>query len=138
MKLAKWIFRVAGIFGLLVMAPMIFAEKAIEQMMPPAVNHPEFFYGFVLLNVCWQIMYLFLATDPVRYRPMMIPAFLAKATGVVALTWLSLQGRISSQWTVTIIMDGTFALLFLVAFWASRLENPEELDLTLAKEDLAT
>ena len=110
MKLAKWIFRIAGIFGLLVMFPMVFAEKAIEQMMPPAVNHPEFFYGFVLLNICWQILYLFLATDLVRYRPMMLPAFLAKATGVVALTWLMLQGRISSQWIVTIIIDGALAL----------------------------
>jgi len=119
MKLAKWIYLVAGVFGLLVMAPMALAEKAIEQIMPPAVYHPEFFYGFVLLNACWQILYLFLSTDPIRYRPMMIPSFLAKASGVAALTWLSLQGRISSQWTVTIIVDGIWALLFVVAFWAA-------------------
>jgi hypothetical protein len=118
-KLAKWIFLIAGIFGVLVTVPMALAEKAIEQIMPPAVNHPEFFYGFVLLNACWQVLYLFLSTDPIRYRPMMIPSFLAKASGVVALTWLSLQGRISSQWTVTIIMDGIWAILFLVAFWSA-------------------
>jgi hypothetical protein len=123
MKFARWIFRIAGIFGLLVMLPIAFAEKTIEQVMPPAVNHPEFFYGFVLLNMCWQILYLFLATDPVRYRPMMLPAFLAKATGVVALTWLTLQGRISSQWTLTIILDGAFAFLFLVAFGASKAKS---------------
>ncbi len=117
MKFTKLIFRIAGTFGLLVMLPMIFAEKAIDQMMPPAVNHPEFFYGFVLLNMCWQILYLFLAADPIRYRPMMIPSFLAKATGVVALTWLMLQGRISGQWIVTIFLDGTFAILFMIAFW---------------------
>ena len=119
MKLAKWIYLVAGVFGLLVTAPMALAEKAIEQIMPPAVNHPEFFYGFVFLNACWQVLYLFLSTDPIRYRPMMIPSFLAKVSGVAALTWLSLQGRISSQWTVTIIVDGIWALLFVVAFWAA-------------------
>lgn len=118
MKLAKWTFRIAGAFGLLVMIPIAFAEKAIEQIMPPAVNHPEFFYGFVFLNICWQVLYLFLSTDPIRFRPMMVPSFLAKASGVIALTWLYLQGRISSQWTATIVMDGIFAILFLVAFWA--------------------
>lgn len=119
MRLAKWIYLSAGMFGVLVTIPMALAEKAIEQIMPPAVNHPEFFYGFVLLNACWQVLYLFLSTDPIRYRPMMIPSFLAKASGVVALTWLYLQGRISNQWTVTIIVDGIWALLFIVAFWAA-------------------
>ena len=119
MKLAKWIFLIAGIFGLLVTAPMALAEKAIEQIMPPAVNHPEFFYGFVSLNACWQVLYLFLSTDPIRYRAMMVPSFLAKASGVIALTWLYLQKRISNQWTVTVIVDGIWAILFLVAFWAT-------------------
>jgi hypothetical protein len=119
MKLAKWVFLIAGIFGLLVTVPMALAERAIEQIMPPAVNHPEFFYGFVLLNACWQVLYLFLSTDPIRYRPMMIPSFLAKASGVVALTWLYLQQRISSQCAVTIVIDGIWAILFLAAFWAA-------------------
>jgi hypothetical protein len=119
MKLAKWIFLIAGIFGVLVTIPMALAEKAVEQIMPPAVHHPEFFYGFVLLNACWQVLYLFLSTDPIRYRPMMIPSFAAKASGVVALSWLLLQGRISDQWTVTIFIDGIWALLFVLAFWTA-------------------
>jgi hypothetical protein len=123
MKPAKWLFIIAGIFGLIVTIPLLFAEKTIEQMMPPAVNHPEFFYGFVVLNICWQILYLFLATDPVRYRPMMIPAFLAKGSGTVALTWLYLLGRVSSQWIAIGAVDGIFAVLFLVAFWATRSES---------------
>ncbi len=120
MKLARWTFRLAGIFGLIVMVPILFAEKLIEQIMPPAVSHPEFFYGFVILNICWQILYLFLSKDPIRYRPMMIPAFFAKASGPAALMWLYLQGRISSQWITTIILDGVFAGLFLVSFWLTR------------------
>jgi hypothetical protein len=119
MKLAKWIFLIAGIFGLLVTIPLAFAEKVIEQIMPPSVNHPEFFYGFVFLNLAWQVLYLLLSTDPARYRPMMIPAFLAKASGTVALTWLYLQGRVSSQWITAATVDGVFAVLFLIAFWAA-------------------
>jgi hypothetical protein len=126
MKLAKWTFRTAGVFGLIVMIPMLFVENLIEQIMPPAVNHPEFFYGFVVLNICWQILYLFLAKDPIRFRPMMIPAFLAKASAPVALIWLYLQRRISSQWITTSIMDGVFAILFLVSYWATRHETENE------------
>ena len=126
MKLAKWTFRTAGVFGLIVMIPMLFVENLIEQIMPPSVNHPEFFYGFVVLNICWQILYLFLAKDPIRFRPMMIPAFLAKASAPVALIWLYLQRRISSQWITTSIMDGVFAILFLVSYWATRHETENE------------
>ena len=119
MRFAKWIFRSAGIFGLIVMIPMLFIEKLIEQVMPPSVSHPEFFYGFVILNICWQILYLFIARDPIRFRPMMIPAFFAKVSGPIALMWLYLQGRISSQWIMTTIMDGVFAALFLVSFFVT-------------------
>ena len=117
MKIAKWIFRIAGIYGLVVMIPIAFSEKLIEQMMPPAVNHPEFFYGFVLLNISWQVLYLILARDPVQYRLMMLPAFLAKASAPFALTLLVLQNRISTQWIPTAFIDGVFATLFLFAYW---------------------
>ncbi|MCB9420456.1 MAG: hypothetical protein H6667_11670 [Ardenticatenaceae bacterium] len=119
MRIARWTFRTAGTFGLIVMVPMLFVEKLIEQIMPPAVNHPEFFYGFVILNICWQILYFYLAKDPIRFRPMMIPSFFAKVSGPVALVWLYLQGRISSQWITTTVLDGVFAGLFLVSFWAT-------------------
>jgi hypothetical protein len=127
MRFIKWIFRTAGIFGLLTMIPIIFAEKLIEQIMPPAVNHPEFFYGFVLLNLCWQVLYLFLSQDPLRFRPLMIPAFLAKVSAPLALGWLVLQGRISSQWMQTAILDGVFALLFLIALWITGREPRTEI-----------
>ena len=126
MKFVKWIFRTAGVFGLLTMIPIIFAEKLIEQIMPPAVNHPEFFYGFVLLNICWQMLYLILSKDPLRYRMMILPAFLAKASAPLAIVWLVLQDRIPSQWMQTAIMDGAFALLFLVAFWITGRETRTE------------
>ena len=117
MKLAKWIFRVAGVYGLMVTFPLIFGENMM------GVKQPEFYYGFVFLNICWQILYLFISSDPVRYRPMMIPAFLAKSSGTVALTWLYLQGRVSVPWIAMGAVDGVFAALFLIAFWAVREEG---------------
>ena len=117
MKIAKWIFLVAGILGLLSTIPLAFSEGIM------GAKQPEFYYGFVFLNICWQILYLFLSSDPLRYRPMMIPAFLAKGSGAVALTWLFLLGRVSSQWVAIGALDGGFAILFLVAFWATCSES---------------
>jgi len=114
MRLAKWIFLTAGVLGLLSTVPLLFTENAM------GVKQPEFYYGFVFLNICWQILYLLLSSNPVRYRLMMIPAFLAKGSGTVALTWLYLLGRVSSQWIAIGAVDGIFAFLFLVAFWATR------------------
>jgi hypothetical protein len=107
----------AAISGLLSTVPLALSEKVME------VKQPEFFYGFVFLNICWQISYLFLSSNPVRYRPMMIPAFLAKGSGTVALTWLYLLGRVSGQWIAVGTLDGVIAVLFLVAFWATRGES---------------
>jgi len=114
MKLAKWIFRVAGVFGLLVTVPLVFGESMM------GVKQPEFYYGFVFLNICWQIVYLYLSSDPLRYRPIMLPAVLAKASGIGALIWLFLQDRISGQWVAAAAVDAAFAVLFLVAFGATR------------------
>jgi hypothetical protein len=116
MKVARFIFLIAGVLGLVSTVPLAFAEKAM------GVRQPEFYYGFVLLDICWQILYLVLSSNPVRYRPMMIPAFLAKGSGTVALTWLYLLGRVSRQWVAIGAADGVFAVLFLVAFRATRVE----------------
>jgi hypothetical protein len=113
MRFARWVFLVAGIFGLLVTVPLAFGEKFI------GVVQPEFYYGFVFLNICWQILYLVLSSGPIRYRPMMIPAVLAKASGAAALVWLFLQGRVSSQWVAAAGVDLVFTVLFLIAFWAT-------------------
>ena len=117
MKIAKSIFLIAGFLGLLSTIPLVFAENMM------GVKQPEFYYGFVFLNICWQILYLIVSSDPIRYRPMMIPAFLAKGSGTVALTWLYLIGRVSSQWIAIGAVDGIFAILFLVAFLATRSES---------------
>jgi hypothetical protein len=116
MKLAKWIFLIAGIWGLLATVPLLFAAEAM------GVKQLEYYYGFVCLNICWQIVYLFLSSNPVQYRPLMIPAFLAKISGSVALTWLYLLGRVSVQWIMIAAVDGAWAILFAIAYWSRRRE----------------
>jgi hypothetical protein len=114
MRLAKWIFLLAGVLGLLFTVPLLFAENSM------GARQAEFYYGFVCLDICWQIMYLFLSSNPIRYRPMMIPAFLAKSSGTIALTWLYLLARVSTQWIVIGALDGIFAVSFAIAYWSTR------------------
>jgi hypothetical protein len=52
----------------------------IGQKDPPASNDPGFFYGFVGCAWAWQVAFCFLATDPARYRPLMIPSVSERAT----------------------------------------------------------
>lgn len=48
MNYARWVFRVAGVYGLLVITPMYFMEEQIGVDSPPPINHPEYFYGFIV------------------------------------------------------------------------------------------
>ena len=47
MKFAKRVFLVAGVYGVIVIVPMYFAEGRIGRDHPPAITHPEFYYGFL-------------------------------------------------------------------------------------------
>lgn len=51
-----------------------------------ALTHPEFYYGFVGVAVLWQVVFVLLARDPFRYRPLMpitIPSLVDPVFGVL-------------------------------------------------------
>jgi len=114
MKFAKWTFLIAGIIGLISTIPLAFAEK---QML---VQQPEFYYGFVFLNICFQIVYLIISSSPMRFRLIMIPSFIAKASGTITLTWLFFIGKVSFQWIAVAAIDGILSILFLICFFITR------------------
>jgi hypothetical protein len=116
MQFAKKVFRVAGIAGLILVAPAYFMEGLAETLNPPPVEHPEFYYGFVGVVLVWQLVYLLIGTDPVRFRPVMLLASLAKASFVGTVLALCALGRIRLQWLGFALFDGTFVVLFLIAY----------------------
>jgi hypothetical protein len=108
------------VYGLLVLLPQYFLEAKISADNPPAITHPEYFYGFVGIAVAWQVLFLLIARDPVRYRLAMLPSVLEKlAFGVPALI-LFLQNRIASQVLAFGLIDLLLGTLFLAAFFATR------------------
>jgi hypothetical protein len=117
MRFAKIVFFVAGIYGLLVLTPLYFMEDKIGQATPPAITHPEFFYGFAGVGLAWQVLFLVLASDPVRFRPMIFPSILEKVGYGMALIVLYAQHRVAFATLVIGSGDWIFAFLFLAAYF---------------------
>ena len=129
MNLAKWGFRIAGMIGVLQILPLYFYESQIAQEMPPAITHPEYYYGFVGVTLTWQILFLVLSSDPLRYRPLMPVAVLEKASFVIAAFWLFAQGRLADTILYFAMLDLLYGLLFVVAYVATRQAQAFQLEM---------
>jgi hypothetical protein len=116
---ARRVFAVAGVYGVLVLVPQYFMEDKVGRDFPPPITHPEHFYGFIGVALAWQVLFLIMARDPVRYRIAMIPATLEKAAFGVATVVLYLQGRLSPIVLGGGVLDLIFALLFVLSFRAT-------------------
>jgi hypothetical protein len=115
MRFAKWVFLLAGASGVLMILPL-YLEDRFFQDYPPAINRPEFYYGFAGVTLAWQFMFLVVASDPVRYRLAMLPAMLEKVGFAVAVPILYAADRVTGIWLVAAAMDATWLLLFVVAY----------------------
>jgi hypothetical protein len=116
MRFAKIVFLVAGIWGVLVIAPLYFMFDVIGEKDPPAITHPGFFYGFVGVGLAWQVAFLFISRDPVRFRPLMIPSMIEKFSFGIAVIVLVLQSRMHSSDLVFAATDLLLGILFVVAY----------------------
>ncbi|MBI3654667.1 MAG: hypothetical protein HY231_26850 [Acidobacteria bacterium] len=116
MKFARYVFLIAGIYGLLVLAPQYFLEAKTGTAYPLAVPHPEFHYGFTGVALVWQLVFLAVARDPLRYRLMMILGALAKFSFGIAAHVLYVQKRISTLLLGLATIDVLLGLLFIAAY----------------------
>jgi len=117
MRFAKIVFWIAGIWGVAVILPLYFLFDAIGQKHPPAITHPEFFYGFAGVALAWQIAFLFIGSDPVRYRPLIIPSLVEKLSAGIAVIVLVSQERIQQSSLVFAGTDLLLAVLFVIAYF---------------------
>jgi len=120
MKFAKIVFWIASIWGVLVIAPLYFLFDVIGQKDPPPITHPGFYYGFVSVALAFQVVFIVIAREPVRLRPMIIPSVLEKFGYGATLAILYLQNRVHPQDLVFGGVDTLLGVLFLVAFFKTR------------------
>lgn len=125
MRFAKWVFLLAGASGVLMVLPL-YLEDRFFQDYPPAINRPEFYYGFAGVTLAWQFMFLVIGSDPVRYRTGMLPAMLEKAGFALAVPLLYAADRVAVAWLGFAAVDATWLLLFVVAYLRTPRGTPTE------------
>src|SRR3972149_5719101 len=115
MTSVRRLFWIAGVYGLAVILPQFFLEARVGPDYPPALTHPEYFYGFLGVAAAWQVAFLVIASDPLRYRPLMIPSALEKFSFAAGVAWLYWQGRGPTAVCGFAAVDLAVAGLFLTA-----------------------
>ncbi len=117
MKFSRIVFWIAGIWGVLVLTPLYFIFDMIGRNDPPPITHQAFYYGFVCVGLAFQIIFIVIARNPVRLRPMMIPSVLEKFGYGATLLVLYLQNRLHPQDLALGGIDLLIGVLFLAAFF---------------------
>src|SRR3954471_3289774 len=124
MRFAKIVYNVAGIYGLIALLPQYFLENRIGQTTPPAITHPEYFYGFAGVGIAWQIVFLIIGSDPERFRPLMLAALVEKFPFVISSVWLIAVGRTATSFAVPVAIDFILGVLFLISFFKTAKQSP--------------
>jgi hypothetical protein len=120
MRFARWVFLISGIYGVLVLAPQYFLEQRLSRDYPPAVTHPELYYGFVGCALAFQVLFLAIAADPVRLRPAMPAAVVEKVSFAAAVGVLHSLGRVNPVTVAFASIDALWAVLFTIAYFRAK------------------
>ena len=116
MRFAKNVFLIAGLWGVITLTPLYFAFDWIGQQDPPGITHPDFYFGFIGLALAWQAAFFVIATNPVRFRPIMLAAILEKFGYLLTIAALSAQGRLHGGQLAFAAPDLILGSLFIAAY----------------------
>ena len=123
MRLAKFVFIGAGIWGIGVLMPLYWLFDVTGRSYAPPMDYPHFFYGFLSVAMAWQIAFLVIGSNPARFRPLMIPSIFEKLGHVGTLAVLNWNGRISATDAQAAVPDLLLAVFFMVALARTRAES---------------
>lgn len=117
---ARRVFFWAGVYGLAVLAPQYFLEDSIGRDFPPAITHPEHFYGFIGVAMAWQFAFLLISREPSRLRPIMLAAVAEKLLFASSTFALLASSRAPAPLGLFAAIDLALGVLFLVSFFRLR------------------
>jgi hypothetical protein len=116
MRFARIAFIAAGVWGVVVLTPLYFLFDLTGRQYAAPTTYPHFFYGFLSVAMAWQIAFLVIGSDPVRFRPLMIVGVIEKLGHVAGVAVLYGQARISAADAMAAGPDLLLGLLFVAAF----------------------
>ena len=121
-RFAKRVFLLAGVYGIVVLLPQYVVEWGLD--LPAPMAQPEHFYGFIGVALSWQFVFLLIARDVQRYRPLMLMGVLEKLSFGVAVLMLYAADRVSAGVLGAGALDLALGGLFVLAFVRSRDRAP--------------
>jgi len=113
---AKRVFQIAGIWGIAIIAFAYGAYFFGGEAWSVYTSHPQYVHGFFLVTLAWQVAFLLIATDPVRYRLLMLAAMLEKFPFTIATLLLYAAGDVPVEVLVAGLIDAVFGVLFSIAY----------------------
>lgn len=114
MRFARWVYGISGIYGLLILVPGFFLASRVDA---PPLNHPEFYYGFYGTALAWQLAFLLIASNPVRWRALMPISFVEKLGFFLPCLWLYLNHQLSAGGPFYgSLFDGVWFILFVISW----------------------
>jgi hypothetical protein len=118
MLFAKRAFQVAGIYGatVILLGYVAYLLGFGDEASAVVTNRPEFVHGFFLVTFAWQIAFLIIATDPVRYRLLMLAAMIEKFPFTLAVLLLFAQGETTTMFLTLGLIDGVLGVLFGISY----------------------
>lgn len=115
--MANWrvFFAVAAAFNFLAGIPLAIAPAEMAASLGVPVPDDLMYHRFTgLLVACFGGIYALLASDPMRYRPVLWTGVIGKAGVVVLFTEAFLGGRVPLQAYAVSVGDLAFVIGFLV------------------------
>ena len=116
MTFARVVFIGAAVWGIVVLTPFYWLIDLTGRQYPAPTEYPHFFYGFFSVAMAWQVAFLVIGTNPLRFRPMMVPAILEKFGYIATVTVLYATSRISFEDAIPAVTDLLLGVLFVMAF----------------------
>jgi hypothetical protein len=114
-RLARWIFSLAAVYGIPLFVTWFFHTP--HMVGRASSQQPEIYYGFAGLGLAWQIAFLLIASDPLRYRPLMLIAAIGEKflfSGLLVL--LLIRGIARPHWIPAAVIDFVLGCGFLLSY----------------------
>lgn len=124
MKFASVVFRVAAVWGLVVLVPLFFMFDGSGVAGNPPFTYLQAYFGFLCVTLAWQLAFWIIGSDPVRFRPLMIPAMVEKFGFVLALAVLYALGRVGPREVLPALPDLVLGVLFVAAYVKTQPSTP--------------